>query len=67
MHSIECAFEGRVGQAPTLRQTSSGKPWCSLSVAVGKENEEGGTEWVAVSAFGTLSEIAAAIEKGARV
>lgn len=64
MSAIECAFEGRVGQPPTLRTSQAGKPWCSLSVAVGADDA---VQWLTVSVFGSSAESVAALAKGTRV
>jgi hypothetical protein len=36
MNAIECAFTGPIGQEPTLKESKAGRPWFSLTVAVGE-------------------------------
>ena len=47
--TIDCAFLGRIGQEPELKQSAAGKPWCRLSVAVGNGDD---VQWVSCVAFG---------------
>jgi single-strand DNA-binding protein len=49
MSEIHCAFIGRVGQEPELKQSAAGKPWCRLSVVVGNDDD---IQWVSCVAFG---------------
>lgn len=67
MNSIEVAFEGRLGQAPTLRTSQTGKPWLAMSLAVGGDEGGDGKQWVSVSVFGTQAEALVSIEPGTRV
>jgi len=64
MNGIEAALEGRVGQAPTMRTSKAGKPWCTFSVAVGADDN---LTWVGVSAFGKQAEDLEGLEKGVRI
>jgi len=66
MIGIEAALEGRIGQGPDLRQSNSGKTYCTCSVAVdqGKDEEP---LWVSVVAFGEKAEALGALLKGTRV
>jgi len=59
-----CEFIGRLGQAPETRHMPNGNAVCGLSIAVGDDykdkntgNKVEQTEWVRVSAFGSLAEI----------
>jgi single-strand DNA-binding protein len=69
--AIECAFSGRVGSEPVLKQSKSGKPWASFTVAVGGEGEDKeDTRWIRVAVFGTKAEELAgdgSLTKGAHV
>jgi single-strand DNA-binding protein len=67
MNAIEAAFEGRIGQAPELRTTKGGKPWCSLSVGVSGEGDGDAVTWIGVAVFGSAAETVAKLDKGARV
>jgi single-strand DNA-binding protein len=65
MSSIECAFSGRVGQEPVLKESKAGKPWLSFSVAVGEDEN---VQWVSVAAFGEKAkELAGCLKKSDRV
>ena len=64
MNAIECAFEGRLGGAPTLRTSQAGKPWCALNVVHGKDDA---ATWLSVAVFGAEAETVAGLEKGAAV
>jgi single-strand DNA-binding protein len=64
MNAIECAFEGRLGGAPTLRTSQAGKPWCALNVVHGKDDA---ATWLSVAVFGSQAETVAGLEKGALV
>ena len=63
MNGIECAFIGRVGaDAIEVKTSQAGKPWASLNVAVGRDEE---TQWVRVALFGdTAARIAGSVAKG---
>jgi single-strand DNA-binding protein len=50
--TIEVAFIGRPGRAPQMRTPDGGKPWASLSLAVGRGDD---VQWVSVSAFNGLA------------
>ena len=67
MNGIEAALEGRIGQAPTMRTSQGGKPWCSFSVAVGGDEEGASPTWVSVAVFGSKADEAAQLAAGARV
>jgi single-strand DNA-binding protein len=47
--TIDCAFLGRIGHEPELKQSAAGKPWCRLSVAVGNGDD---VQWLSCVAFG---------------
>jgi single-strand DNA-binding protein len=65
MTGIECAFTGRIGQEPMLKESKAGKPWLSFSVAVGEGDD---VQWVQVAAFGTKAEeLAGCLKKSDRV
>ena len=61
--NIEAAFIGRVGSdAIEVKTSQAGKPWTSLNVAVGKDDD---TQWVRVALFGDTAErVAGSIAKG---
>lgn len=61
---IECAITGRLAQEVQLRTSKSGKPWASLSIAVGADDD---VQWVRCACFGETAEQAAKIVKGATV
>lgn len=61
---IEAALSGRVVKVGELRQSKAGKPWCSLSVAVGTGDD---TQWVSVVTFGADAETVSRLEKGAAI
>ena len=63
MNTIECAFTGRVGQEPMLKESKSGKAWLSLSAAVGEGDD---VQWVQVAVFGSRAE-ELALKKGDRI
>ncbi|MBS0244224.1 MAG: single-stranded DNA-binding protein, partial [Proteobacteria bacterium] len=64
MNGIECAFTGKLGQAPELRTSKAGKAWCALSVRVGDGD---GAQWVRVAVFGEMANAAVGLEKGTSV
>jgi single-strand DNA-binding protein len=65
MNTIETAFTGRIGQEPVLKESKSGKPWLSFSVAVGEDEN---TQWVSVAVFGSRAEeLAGSLKKGDRI
>jgi len=64
MNGIEAAFEGRIGKVGELRTSQSGKPWCSISVVVGKDDD---STWLNVAVFGEQAETVAGLEKGTRI
>lgn len=64
MNGIEVACEGRIGKLGELRTSQGGKPWCSMSIVVGKDD---GATWLSVVVFGEQAEAIAKLEKGARV
>jgi single-stranded DNA-binding protein len=65
MTGIECAFTGRIGQEPMLKESKAGKPWLSFSVAVGDGDD---VQWLQVAAFGAKAEeLAGAVKKSDRV
>ena len=70
----EHAIIGRLGKDPELRNTQSGKPVCSFSVATSQQwkdqagNKQEKTEWHRIVIWGTLAEVAAKyLKKGSRV
>lgn len=64
---IECAFQGRIGSEPTVRDTRDGNRWISFSVAVAAGGD-GETQWLRVSHFGNDAvELARQLGKGQRV
>lgn len=69
--SIDIAFRGYLGQAPTLRFTSGGNPVAEFRVGVNRRTQRDGewidapTTWLTVTAFGQLAENAAeSLDKG---
>jgi single-stranded DNA-binding protein len=65
MNAIECAFTGRIGQEPTLKESKSGKPWLSLSAAVGEGDD---VQWLQLAIFGSRAEeLAGSLKKGDRI
>ena len=65
MTGIESAFTGRIGQEPMLKESKTGRPWLSFSVAVGEGDD---VQWVQVAAVGTKAEeLAGAVKKSDRV
>ena len=64
MIGIECAFVGRMGQPPSIRESRNGKPWASFTVGVGEGDS---LQWVRVAAFGDMATAAASLEKGTSV
>lgn len=70
-----CQFIGRLGKDPEVRYLNNGDAVCNFSIAVGsswKDKSTGekkeSTEWVTVSAFGKLAEIAGKyLNKGKQV
>lgn len=64
-----CQFIGRLGADPDTKYMPSGDPVTSIRIAVGwKTKEKEGTEWVPVTFFGKLAEIAAEyLRKGSQI
>ena len=64
-----CEFIGRLGKPPELRYAPSGDAICNFSLACGwKSKEKEGTEWIRITAFGKLAEIAGQyLKKGSQV
>jgi single-strand DNA-binding protein len=70
-----CQFIGRCGKDPEVRYMANGDAVCNISIAVGKSwkdktsgEKKEQTEWVRVSFFGKLAEIAGQyIKKGKQV
>ncbi len=70
----QCQFIGRLGKDPETRYVPSGEAICNFSIAVGSQwkNKAGekqeATEWVNITAFGTLAGICAEyLKKGSQV
>jgi single-strand DNA-binding protein len=63
---IRASIHGRLGNNPVERQTRSGKPMVTVSVAVdvGRPGEEPITEWISIIAFGMASEALAQHARG---
>jgi single-strand DNA-binding protein len=63
---IRAAINGRLGNDPVTRDTSTGKAMVTASVAVNvaKPNEDAVTEWISIAAFGSVSEMLARHAKG---
>jgi single-strand DNA-binding protein len=63
---IRAAIYGRTGSDPVPRQTRTGKPMVTTSVAVNvsKHGEEPVTEWFGIVAFGAVGELLARHVKG---
>jgi single-strand DNA-binding protein len=65
MNAIECAFTGRIGQEPMLKESKTGKPWLSFSAAV---SEDENTQWLQVAVFGPRAEeLAGSLKRGDRI
>jgi single-stranded DNA-binding protein len=65
MNTIECAFTGRIGQEPMLKESKAGKPWLSFSVAVGEGDD---VQWLQIATFGSRApELAGSLKKSDRV
>jgi single-strand DNA-binding protein len=70
-----CQFIGRLGQDPEIRYLPNGNPVANLSLAVGSQwkdkntgQKQEHTEWVRVTVFGNLAEIAGKyLNKGSQV
>lgn len=64
-----CEFIGRLGKPPELRYAPSGDAICNFSIAVGwKSKDKHGAEWVRITAFGKLAEVAGQyLKKGSQV
>jgi single-stranded DNA-binding protein len=63
--AIECAFAGRIGQEPVLKESKAGKPWLAFSVAVGDGDD---LQWIQVAAFGAKAEeLVGSLAKSSRV
>lgn len=64
-----CEFIGRLGKDPELRYTPAGDAISNFSLACGwKSKEKEGTEWIRITAFGKLAEIAGQyLKKGSQV
>ena len=58
--SIECAFHGFCARDADARTSQAGKPWVSLSIGVGKDDD---VQWVQVAVFGTAAAKAATLKK----
>src|SRR5262245_24120783 len=66
--TIECAFDGRLGSAPTWRGTEAGKGWAALSIAVKGADKDGDAEWINVAVFQPLAnELPDDLGKGERL
>src|SRR5215469_17791620 len=65
MTGVECAFAGRIGQEPMLKESQTGKPWVKFSVAVGTGDD---AQWLQVAVFGSRAEeLAGSLKKGDRI
>ena len=64
-----CEFIGRLGKDPELRYAPSGDAICNFSIACGwKSKDKEGAEWVRITAFGKLAEVAGQyLKKGSQV
>lgn len=64
-----CHFIGNLGRDPELRYAPSGDAICNFSIACGwKTKDKEGTEWIRITAFGKLAEIAGQyLKKGSQV
>jgi single-stranded DNA-binding protein len=61
----ECAFAGRIGLQPVLKESKAGKSWLSFFVAVGEGDD---VQWVQVAAFGAeAEELAGCLAKSDRI
>lgn len=65
----QCNFIGRLGKDPENRYLPSGDAVCNFSIAVGwKGKDKEGVEWINISCFGKLAEIAGEyLHKGKQV
>lgn len=55
----QCNFIGRLGKDPETRYLANGDAVCNFSIAVGwKTKDKEGVEWINISCFGKLAEIA---------
>lgn len=70
----QCNFIGRLGDNPQIRQTQTGEPMATFSIAVSEKwndkqgNRQEKTEWVNIQAFGKLAEIMGQyLQKGSQV
>jgi len=65
----QCNFIGRLGKDPETKYLPSGDAVASFSIAVGwKTKEKDGVEWINISCFGKLAEIAGEyLRKGKQV
>jgi single-strand DNA-binding protein len=70
----KCAFIGRLGNDPEIRSMPNGTAVANLSLAVGDDykdkqgNKVEQTEWIRVSAFGSLAEVIGKyLHKGSKV
>jgi single stranded DNA-binding protein len=63
--TAQLAVYGRLGQDPQQRQSQSGNPWATASIAVSLGDcDDDGTQWFGVVAFGKVAEILAKHRKG---
>lgn len=64
-----CTFIGRLGNDPECKFLPDGSPVTSISIAVGwKSKDKEGVEWVPVSFFGKLADIAGEyLRKGSKI
>ena len=62
---IEAALQGRIGTDPQAKTTGAGKPWLSLRVAVGKDDD---TQWVSIAYFHSdAHDLAGRLSKGQEI
>jgi single-strand DNA-binding protein len=65
MNSIEIAAVGFVGRDAELKTSQAGKPWCRVSIGIGKDDS---TQWIGLTLFGDMAtDLAPRLKKGTRV
>lgn len=63
--SAQIAIHGRLGSDPVERTSNSGTTWATASIAVSLSNDdEGGTVWFGIVAFGKVAEALCRQSKG---